>query len=166
MVKNSVLDKQCKDLEVWLRERRYSEELVRKQILKARKFSRTELLNKQRKKENEKKLVLNITCHPSVAMLKILKIRIHLLLTPDNEHIKVFRNVAIIEFRRAKSLKNILVRAKKPQIKNEGLCGPCKGPTQIWKHIVPTRNFASFITKSTYEIRLENLNCRSKNSVH
>ena len=44
-----VLDKQYKDLEVWLRERRYSEELVRKQILKARTFSRTELLNKQRK---------------------------------------------------------------------------------------------------------------------
>ena len=119
MVKNSVLDKQCKDLEVWLRERRYSEELVRKQILKARKFSRTELLNKQRKKENEKKLVLNITCHPSVAMLKILKTRIHLLLTPDNEHIKVFRNVAIIEFRRAKSLKNILVRAKNLKLKTK-----------------------------------------------
>ena len=87
MVKNSVLDKQCKDLEVWLRERRCSEELVRKQILKARKFLRTELLNKQRKKQNEKKLVVNITCHPSVAMLKNLMTRIHLLLTPDNEHI-------------------------------------------------------------------------------
>lgn len=134
--------------------------MVRKQIVQARKFPRTRLLNIQRRKENED------THHPSLAQLKNIVTRIHLLLTPDNEHIKVFRNVAIIGFRRAKSLKNILVRAKKPQIKNEGLCGSCKGPTQIWKHIVPTRSFASFSTKSTYEIRLENLNCRSKNSVH
>ena len=90
--------------------------------------------------------------------------RIHLLLTPDNEHNKVFRDVPIIGFRRAKSLKDILVRAKVPQIKNKGWCGPCKGPRcEIWKHIVPTRNFTSSATKRTYEIRPENLNCRSEN---
>ena len=31
---------------------------------------------------------------------------IHLLLTPDNEHNKVYRDVPIIGFRRAKSLKD------------------------------------------------------------
>ena len=135
-----------------------------KQILKARKFSRAELLNSQRKKENEDKLVLNITYHPSLAKLKVMMTRIHLLLTPDNEHNNVFRDVPIIGFRRAKSLKDILVRAKIPQIKNKGWCGPCKGPRcEICKHIVPTRNFASSATKPTYEIRPENLNCRSEN---
>ena len=92
---------------------------MRKQILKARKFSRAELLNSQRKKENEDKLVLNITYHPSLAKLKVMMTRIHLLLTPDNEHNNVFRDVPIIGFRRAKSLKDILVRAKVPQIKNK-----------------------------------------------
>ena len=43
---------------MWPRERGYSDKLVRKKILKAGKFSRTELLKKQRKKENEEKLVL------------------------------------------------------------------------------------------------------------
>ena len=80
--------------------------------------------------------------------------RIHLLLTPENEHNKVFRDVPIIGFCRAKSLKDILVRAKVPQIKNKAWYGPCKGPKwEIWKLIVPTRNFTSFTTKRTYEIR-------------
>ena len=80
--------------------------------------------------------------------------RIHLLLTPDNEHNKVFRDVPIIGFRRAKSLKDILVRAKVPQIKNKGWYCPCKGPRcKIWKHVVLTRNFTSSTTKRTYEIR-------------
>ena len=92
--------------------------------------------------------------------------RIHLLLKPDNEHNRVFRDVLIIGFRRAKSLKDIFVRAKIPQIKNKGWCSPCKGPRcEIWKHIAPTRNFTSFTTKHTYEIRQENLNCRSKNVI-
>ena len=77
-----------------------------------------------------------------------------LLLTSDNEHNKLFRDVFIIGFRRAKLLKDILVRANIPQIKNEGLCGPYKGSRcEICMHIVPTRNFPSFSLKRTYEIR-------------
>ena len=72
-------------------------------------------------------------------------------------------DVPIIGFRRAKSLKDILVRAKIPQIKNKGCCGPCKGPRcEICKHIVPTRNFTSFTTKRAYDIRPENLNLSLK----
>ena len=67
--------------------------------------------------------------------------RIHLLLTPDNEHNKMFRDVPTIGSRRAKSLKVILVRAKVPQIKSKGGCGPCKVPRCICKHIVPTKSF-------------------------
>ena len=36
----------CTDLQTWLRQSRYSDNLIRKQILKAMKFSRTELLKK------------------------------------------------------------------------------------------------------------------------
>ena len=98
------------------------------QILKAGKFSRAKLLNNQGKKENEDNLVLNIRYHPSLAELKVIMTRIHLLLTPDNEHNKVFRDISIIGFRRTKNLKDILVREKIPQIKNKGWYGPCKGP--------------------------------------
>ena len=140
---------------------------MRKQILKAKKFSIAELLNKQRKKENEDKLVLNISYHPSLARLKVIMTRIHLLLTPDNEHTKVLRNVPIIGFCRAKSLNNILVRVKVSQIKNKVWCGPCKGlRCEICKHIVLTKNFTSSTLKCAYDIRPENLNSRSKNVVY
>ena len=101
-----------------------------------------------------------------MAQLKNILTRIHLPLTPDNEHDNVFRDVPIIGFRRARSLKDILLRAKIPQIKNKGWCGPYKRPRyEICKHI-PTRNFTSFTTKRTYEIRPENLNCIFKNVVY
>ena len=51
--------------------------------------------------------------------------RIQLLLTPDNEHNKVFRDTPIIGFRRTKSLKDILVMAKVSQFKNKDWRGPC-----------------------------------------
>ena len=41
---------------------------------------------------------------------------LHLLLTPDQEHQKVFHKVPIIDFRRAKSLKDILVKSKVPPV--------------------------------------------------
>ena len=37
---------------------------------------------------------------------------IHVLLTPDEEHPKVFQKVPLVGFRRGKNLKDILVRAK------------------------------------------------------
>ena len=93
--------------------------------------------------------------------------KIHLLLTPDNEHNKMFRGAPIIGFRRAKSLKDILVRSKIPQIRNKGWCGPCKRTRcETYKHIVPTRSFTSSTTKHTCEIRPENLNYRFKNVVY
>ena len=41
---NAFFDKRCYELEVWLKERGYSDKLVTGQILKARKFSRSEVL--------------------------------------------------------------------------------------------------------------------------
>ena len=56
------------------------------------------------------------------------------------------------------------MRTKISQIKYKGWCHRCKRRRcEFMKYIVPTRNFTSPTTKPTYEIRLENLNCRSKN---
>ena len=79
----------------------------------------------------------------------------------------MFKDVPVIGFRKAKNLKDILVRAKVLQIKSKGWCGACKGQRcEICKHIVLTINFTSSTTKRTYEIRPENLNYRSKNVVY
>ena len=165
---NQFFDKRCNDLEVWLKNRGYNEKLVRQQILKARKYTRTELLTSQREEVHINKLVLNITYFPIFSKLKNILLKIHLLLTPGRENRKVFANVPIIGFKRGKSLKDILVRAKVPPLKTEkGFCGPCNKPRcEICKHITKTHQFESSSTKRIYSIRPQNLNCASINVVY
>ena len=140
---NSSYHKRCNELEVWLRERGYSDKLVRQQILKARAHKRKDLLNNMKDKRNDYQLVFNITYHPNFSTLKDTMSFLHFLLTPDLEHQKVFHKVPIIGFRRVKSLKDILVRAKVPPLqKNEGFCGPCKkSRCVICEHMVNTNSF-------------------------
>ena len=99
--------------------------------------------------------------------LKNILSKIHLLLTPDKEHSKVFENVPIIGFKKGKSLKDILVTSKVPPLKTEeGFCGPCNKPRcEICKHITKIHQFESLSTKRIYSIRAQNLNCASKKVV-
>ena len=92
---------------------------------------------------NKSRIVFNITYHPVFSKLKNVLSEIHLLLTPDREHGKVFEKVPIIGFRRAKSLKDILVRAKvAPLEKKKGCCRSCRGTRcEICKHVVTTETF-------------------------
>ena len=75
---------------------------MRQQILKVWKYSRTELLQIQRAKVHKNKLVFNITYYPVFSKLKNILSNIHLLLTPDREHRKVFENAPIIGFKKRK----------------------------------------------------------------
>ena len=76
------------------KKRGYKEMLVRQQILKAWKY-RTELLHCQRKEVHKNKLEFNITYYPIFSKLKNILSKIHLLLTPDREHSRVFENTSI-----------------------------------------------------------------------
>ena len=92
---------------------------------------------------NKSRIVFNITYHPVFLKLKHVLSEIHLLLTPGREHGQVFERVSIIGFRRAKSLKDILVRAKvAPLEKKKGYCRSCRGTRcEICKHVVTTETF-------------------------
>ena len=57
---------------------------------------------------------------------KILK-ELHLLLTPDQAHKKVFSEVPITGFKNAKSLMDHFVIAVLPQLDREGRSKPCEG---------------------------------------
>ena len=105
--------------------RGYSEKLVRDQILKARKFDRMELLNRAPKENKPAPLTFNITYHPAFSRLKSILEKIHLLLTPDAEHRRVFPDTPIVGFRKGKSLKDLLVRAKVPNTQTKGKSGKC-----------------------------------------
>ena len=165
---NSSHDKLCNELEVSLRERGYSDKLLRKQSLKVNSHKRKELLHNMKDKRNNYQLVFNITYHPSSSNLKDTMSFLHLLLTSNQEHRKVFHKISIIGFRRAKSLKDILVRAKvSPLQENEGVCEPCKeSRCEICEHMVNTDSFKSTTTQRIYFIRPENLKCSCENAVY
>ena len=137
---NQFFDKRCNDLEVWLKSRGCNDKLVRQQFLKARKYRRIELLHSQREEVHKNKLVFNITYYPIFSKLKYILCKIYLLLTPHREHRKVFENVPIIGFKKGKSSKDILVRAKVPPLKTKkAFCGPCNElRCEICKHITKT----------------------------
>ena len=127
-----------------------------------------DLLNKQTTNDKEDLLVLNITYHPAFSKLKNIVSNIHLLLTPDKEHQKVFQNLPILGFKKGKSLKDFLVRAKVPPLRiQKGSCAPCKkSRCQVCKHVTTTSCFSTKSKTKTYNIRPENLNCSSKKVVY
>ena len=163
---NAFFDKRFNELEVWLKERGYSDKLVRGQIYKARKLSRGSF--RQKRVGNKKRFVFNITYHPVFSKLKNILPEIHLLSTPDREHEKVFEKIPIIEIRKAKRSKDILVRAKvAPLKKKEGCCRSCGGTRcEISKHVVTTETIKSLSTRREYCIKPDNLNSGSSNVVY
>ena len=161
--KGSFFDKRCDELESWLQKRGYSQKLVRQQVLRARKFKRDELLDKQ-PAERKSVLTLNITYHPAYAKVKNILSEIHLLLTPNEEHRKVFPNIPLVGFKRGKSLQDFLVRAKLPPLKpTESGSKPCKGSRcEVCKYISCTNTFSNKEGTKTYEIKGGNLHCSSQ----
>ena len=119
-------------------------------------------------KINDIKLVFNVTYHPNLFNLKDNILVLHLLLTIDQEHQKGFLKVPIIGFRKAKSLKDILVRANVPPVqKNIEFCRPCKKSRwEFCEHRVSTDSFKSTMTQRTYFIRPPGLKYSSENAVY
>ena len=79
----SSFDKRCNDLEKWLIERSYSELEVRKQVLRARSFSRDSLLDKESTMDEQNKITFNLTYYTAFQNVKKILAELHLLLTPD-----------------------------------------------------------------------------------
>ena len=100
---NRFFNNRYNQLECWLNDRDYNEKVVRQQILKARKFTRKDLLNQDSKTNRRNKLVFNFNYQPAYSKHKHILSNINLLLTPDTQHCKVFPEV-LIGFKRGKSL--------------------------------------------------------------
>ena len=103
-------------MERFLLERGYSSKLVRKEILRARKIPRNELLDKEKSQGNDSKLTFNVTYYPVFRHLKNQLKELHVILACDEAHKKVFPEVPIFGFKNNKNLKSHLVRATLPDI--------------------------------------------------
>ena len=112
--------------------------------------------------------MVNIIYHPNFSNLKDTMSFLYLLLTQDQERQKLFHKVPVIGFRRRKSLKYILVRAKVPPVKkDEGFCGPYKkSRCEICEHTISNDSCKSTTTQRTYLTRPKNLKCSSENVVY
>lgn len=113
--------------------------------------------------------MFNITYHPALAKLKNILFNIHLLLTSDTERQKVFATIPIIGFKKGKSLKDIIVKAKLPDIKEGSLnksskCG--KSTCHVCKFIKEDSVFTDKKSENFYQLRRGVLNCDLENIVY
>ena len=126
-LRNFFFDIHCNNLEKWLSERRYSEKLVRKEILKARSQSRETLSDKEKMSRNDDRVIFTITYYPVSKNIRIIFEELHILLASDEKHRKVFTDIPRISSKNGKSLKDHLVRSVLPKIDVGGNSGPCVG---------------------------------------
>ena len=138
--------------------------MVRKQILKARAFSRDTLLDKTKEVRNSDRLVLTLTYHPSIKNFQNVLNEAHILLTPNKEHRKVFGDKPpMIGWRKPRSLKDNLVSAKvKCEPSSDNKSAPCcRSRCQICPFIEETKTFQNKDKSETFDIRKGILNYSS-----
>ena len=86
------------------------------EILRARKIPRNKVLDKEKSKRNDSKLTFTVTYYPLFRHLESQLKELHVILTCDEAHKKVFPEVPIFGFKNNKNLKSHLVRATLPDI--------------------------------------------------
>ena len=106
-------------------ERGYNKKMMRKQIFSAREHSRNDLLKKEKQQLSERKLTFSITYDPVFRNVRGVMEELHILLTPNKEHEKVYSDVPVVGFLNGQSLKDYLVRVKLPKLDDSGRCEPC-----------------------------------------
>ena len=116
-------------------ERGQNEKMIRKQILSVREYSINDLLQKEKQQRPEKKLTFNSSYYPAFQNVRRIMEELHILLTPNKEHRKVFPDVPAVGFWNGKSLKDYLVRAKLFKLEEGGKCEPC-GKKLAWSVIL------------------------------
>ena len=157
-MENASFDLRCNKLEEWLIKRNYNPAVVRKEILKARAFSRDTLLDKVKKVRNNYKLVLTLTCHPSIKNFQNVLTETCILLTPDKEHRKAFGDKPpMIGWRKPKSLKDRLVN--KLNVNHLQIIKAHHVVGLDVKFALLFKSFCQICKSETFDIRIGILNC-------
>ena len=110
----------------------------------------------------EKKLTFSITYYLAFQNFKSIMEELHILLTPNREHKKVF-SVFVAGFRNGKSFKDYLVRAKLHKLEESGRSEPCGKKTWlVCDSISTTMIFTAEACQETFKVQKGSLNCDSK----
>ena len=157
-------EEKCTDLKSWLVERAYPEELVQNQINRAKHADRNVLLNKKQEPKNDNRPVLAFSYHPALPekVQNIIR-QFHPVLQNDAEHRRLFSELPLVTFRRAKSLSDMLVRAIVPNTKNVNGSRGCRGRSDcgLCDLISECNVFTNMPKTRSFEIRCGPLHCNS-----
>ena len=141
--------------------------MIRKQVLSAREHSRNDLLEEEKQQMSERKLTFNTTYYPAFRNVRSIMEELHILLTPNKQHQKVFPDVSVVGFWNGKSLKDYLIRAKLLKLDESRRCEPCGKKTYlVCDSNSTTTTFVSEACKETFKIQEGPLNCDSKNVLY
>ena len=164
---NTRFESMCGELRGWLLDRGFDAGMTDVQIDKAKVKNREELIN-YRKEERalDTRLNLVLRYHPALSnkVHNIIK-QHHPILLLNDEHRKVFEDLPRVTYKRAKNLKDSLVRASLPlpdpdtSLYGSRVCG--KKRCLICKNVQTTKSFTNREGSYTYEIRKGPLNCDS-----
>ncbi len=154
------------DLKRWLLSRGHKSDLVESQIDKTRCFDRNALLSEVNKRVNDPgKVYLVVTYHPALSR-KLYDVinNNHNILTVDEEHRRVFSQVPMVSFRRAKTIKDVLVRSKlKTEEFQQGSCNKCHRSNCLVDNFLDESNtFTNAKGDRIFNIRKGHLYCNSR----
>ena len=91
----------------------------------------------------------------------------HILLTPDKGHKKVFQDIPFVRFRNAKSLKDHFVRAKLSNAEITGRSESCgNGNCQVCDFICDRDTFSTITCGEAFKVQSGILNCNSQKVVY
>ena len=165
-------DRRVGELKGWLVNRGYREGEIDQQIERVRSCDRVGLLNRQNKDQSDGRIPLVLTYHPALnKVYDILRDSSNVLLF-DQKHKELFQNKVFSSFRRAKNLKDQLVRAKLPEVDGGSLsvrgCYKCNGrkSCQICGLIQEGDSFQDSDENRSFNIFSGRYNCNSENVVY
>ena len=102
---------------------------------------------------SEQKLTFNITYYPAFQNVRAIMEELHILLTPNKEHKKIFP-VLVIGFQNGKSLKDFLFRVTLPKLNESGRCEQCGEKTCLVCHSISTAmTFSTEAFQETFKIQ-------------
>ena len=135
-------------------------------------MDRLELLDRQIKDQSDGRIPLVLTYHPALNRVYDILRDISIILLVGPERKELFENKIFLSFRRAKNLKDKLVRAKLPNSDDGGLsvkgCYKCNGrkSCQICGLIKEGDSFENSDENRSFSIFSGRYNCNSENVVY
>ena len=163
---DNCFESRVSDLKRWLLSRAHKEDVINSQIDKARRFDRDALLSDVNQRVNDpNKIYLVVTYHPALSkkLYDILRDN-HNILHTDEEHRRVFSEVPMVSFRRAKTIKDVLVRSKLKTVDFQpGSCNKCnRSNCDVDSLLDDSNTFTNAEGDRVFHLRKGFLNCKSK----